>query len=102
MDIILASCRVQSSRGTELKTESRRNVEEEIKLYTGSYCPYCRRVEKELDRLDLPYEHVDADADGRETVIKLSGQRAIPILTIDDEVLVDSGHIIRELRSRFE
>ena len=72
-----------------------------IKLYTGDYCPYCRRVKKELDRLNLPYEEVYADGDGREEVTMLSGQRAIPILTIDDEVLVDSSHIIRELRGRF-
>ena len=72
-----------------------------IKLYTGDYCPYCRRVKKELDRLNLPYEEVYADADGREEVTRLSGQRAIPILTIGDEVLVDSSEIIRELRKRF-
>ena len=54
-----------------------------------------------MDRLDLGYESVNADADGRETVIQLSGQRAIPILTIGDEVLVDSTHIIRELRKRY-
>jgi glutaredoxin len=72
-----------------------------IKLYTGSYCPFCRRVKKELDRLELDYEAVNADADGRDEVIRLSGQRAIPILTIGDEVLVDSSHIIRELRSRY-
>ena len=72
-----------------------------IKLYTGAYCPYCRRVKKELERLNLPYEAVDADADGREEVIRLSGQRAIPILTIDDEVFVDSSYIIRELRKRY-
>jgi glutathione S-transferase len=72
-----------------------------IKLYTGGYCPYCRRVKKELDRLNLPYESVDADSDGRQEVIRLSGQRAIPILTIDDDVLVDSSYIIRELRKRF-
>ena len=72
-----------------------------IRLYTGDYCPYCRRVKKELDRLALPYEEVYADADGREEVIKLSGQRAIPILTIGEEVLVDSTHINRELRKRF-
>ena len=72
-----------------------------IKLYTGDYCPYCRRVKKELDRLNLPYESVDADSDGRQEVIRLSGQRAIPILTIDDDVLVDSSYIIRELRKRF-
>jgi glutaredoxin 3 len=75
--------------------------EARIKLYTGDYCPYCRRVKKELGRLNLPYEEVYADADGREEVIRLSGQRAIPILTIDEEVLVDSSYIIRELRSRF-
>ncbi len=72
-----------------------------IKLYTGSYCPYCRRVKKELDRLELGYESVNADEDGRQEVIRLSGQRAIPILTIDEEVLVDSTNIIRELRKRY-
>jgi glutaredoxin 3 len=54
-----------------------------------------------LERLGLDYEAVNADTDGREEVIRLSGQRAIPILTIDDEVLVDSSRIIRELRSRY-
>src|ERR687897_3583215 len=75
--------------------------EARITLYTGDFCPYCRRVKKELDRLNLSYEEVFADADGREEVTRLSGQRAIPILTIGDEVLVDSSHIIRELRNRY-
>jgi glutaredoxin 3 len=44
---------------------------------------------------------VNADADGREEVIRLSGQRKIPILAIGDEVLADSSHIIRELRQRY-
>ena len=72
-----------------------------IRLYTGNYCPFCRRVKNELERLGLDYEAVDADADSRDEVIRLSGQRAIPILTIDDEVFVDSSRIIRELRSRY-
>jgi glutathione S-transferase len=58
-------------------------------------------VRNELERLGLDYEVVDADADMREEVIRLSGQRAIPILTIGDEVLVDSSHIIREVRNRY-
>lgn len=73
----------------------------EITLYTGYYCPYCRRVKNELERLGLDYDSVNADVDGRGEVIRLSGQRAIPILTIDGEVLVDSTHIIRELRKRY-
>ncbi|MCA1731718.1 MAG: glutaredoxin family protein [Actinobacteria bacterium] len=75
--------------------------EDRIRLYTGDYCPYCRNVKKELERLNLPYEEVYADADGREEVMQISGQRAIPILTIGDDVLVDSSYIIRELRKRF-
>lgn len=74
---------------------------ETIKLYTGTYCPYCQRVKRELDRLGLDYEPMNADADGRDEVIRLSGQRAIPIMTIGDEVLVDSSQIIRELRGRY-
>jgi glutaredoxin 3 len=73
----------------------------DIRLYTGDYCPFCRRVRNELERLGLDYKAVDADADMREEVIRLSGQRAIPILTIGDEVLVDSSHIVRELRNRY-
>jgi len=72
-----------------------------IRLYTGAYCPFCRRVKKELDRLELDYEAVNADVDDRDEVVRLSGQRAIPILTIGDEVLVDSSYIIRELRNRY-
>ncbi len=55
-----------------------------------------------MDRLQLDYEPVNADADGRSEVIQLSGQRAIPILTIGGEVLVDSNLIIRELRKRYD
>jgi glutaredoxin 3 len=72
-----------------------------IRLYTGAYCPFCLRVKNELERLELDYEAVNADADDRDEVIQLSGQRAIPILTIGDEVLVDSSQIIRELRIRY-
>lgn len=72
-----------------------------ITLYSGNYCPYCIRVKKELDRLDLEHDTINADDDGRESVMRLSGQRAIPIMTIGDEVLMDSTHIIRELRKRY-
>jgi glutathione S-transferase len=54
-----------------------------------------------LERLGLEYETVNADDDGRAEVTRLSGQRAIPIMTIGDEVLVDSTYIIRELRKRY-
>ena len=73
----------------------------QIRLYTGDYCPYCRIVKKELERLALDYEAVNADAEGREQVRRLSGQRAIPTPTVDDEAFVESSHIVRELRRRY-
>lgn len=73
----------------------------DIRLFTGSYCPYCRNVKRELDRLGVEYQSVNADEDGREAVMRLSGQRAIPIVTIGEEVFVDSQNIIRELRRRY-
>jgi len=76
-------------------------LNETITLYTGEYCPYCRTVKKELVRLGLDYQTVQADEDLRQEVMRLSGQRAIPILTIGDEVLVDSSNIIRQLRARY-
>ena len=78
-----------------------REMTEQITLYTGDFCGYCRRVSKELERLGLEYGAVNADADGRERVIEASGQRRIPLLTSGDEPLVDSSHIIRELRRRY-
>ena len=80
--------------------EATRNAEK-ITFYSGNFCPYCTRVKKEMDRLDLSYETVNADDDGRAKITELSGQRAIPVVTIGDEVLVDSTHIIRELRKRY-
>ena len=56
----------------------------EIKLYSGDYCPYCLRVKNELERLGLDYEAVNADADGRVEVVRLSGQRRIPFLNFWD------------------
>ena len=76
-------------------------TEDRHKAIYGRLLPVLQRVRNELERLGLDYEVVDADADMREEVIRLSGQRAIPILTIGDEVLVDSSHIIRELRNRY-
>jgi glutaredoxin 3 len=107
---LYAPCAVPFDRNTQEKHEDTRQEEVMmhprtenalIKLYTGDYCPYCLRVKRELERLNLDYEAVNADADGREEVMQLSGQRLIPILTIGDDVLVESSHIIRELRRRF-
>ena len=76
-------------------------LNETITLYTGEYCPYCRRVKKELDRLGLDYRTEQVDSDGRQEVMRLSGQRAIPLVTIGDDVLVESRNIIRLLRARY-
>ena len=69
------------------------------KLYTTPFCWYCERVKEELDRLGLPYEEVTVGGPaGREEVIRLSGQRRVPVLVEGDRVMHDSVRIVAHLR----
>ncbi|AWB27307.1 glutaredoxin family protein [Halococcoides cellulosivorans] len=59
----------------------------EIELYELPGCPYCAKVKRKLDDLDLEYEihQVPASHSEREAVEAVSGQTGVP-------VLVDEAH----------
>lgn len=58
-----------------------------IELYRLEGCPFCAKVESELDELGLDYERHDVPASRseRSEVVDVSGQAGVP-------VLVDSEH----------
>ena len=62
----------------------------QIEVYTLPGCPYCRKVKKKLNSLDLAYEEhrVPARHSKRTTVEELSGQTGVPVL-VDEEHGVD-------------
>jgi len=59
-------------------------------------CPYCRRAKDYLIRRGVPFvEHnVAQDRDAAKEMIKKSGQMGVPVITIDDEVVVGFNQIL--------
>lgn len=60
-------------------------------LYKLTGCPYCAKVERKLDELDVEYvEHEVPSAHGeRSEVEELSGQTGVPVI-VDEEYGVDA------------
>jgi glutathione S-transferase len=61
-----------------------------LELYELEGCPYCAKVKKKLDELDLDYEShmVPRSHDERTEVEEVSGQTGVPVL-VDPENDVD-------------
>src|ERR1035437_883005 len=79
-----------------------------IVLYQYQTCPFCIKVRKEISRLSLKIERLDAQKDGknREDLVRGGGQAKVPCLKITDQAgnsqwMYESGKIIEYLRGRF-
>ncbi len=61
-----------------------------VTVYSTQNCPYCRMAKAFLDKYRVPYESLDvgADIEAAKKMIELSGQRGVPVITVDDEVIV--------------
>jgi len=61
-----------------------------VTVYSTQACPYCRMAKAFLDKLGVPYESIDVGVDraAAEKMIELSGQRGVPVIVVDDEVIV--------------
>ena len=67
-----------------------RMIKMTIKVYSTPICPYCIMVKKFLDENNIPYENLDVSANKQaaEDMIKKSGQRGVPVLDIDGQIIV--------------
>ncbi|SDC47951.1 MULTISPECIES: glutathione S-transferase N-terminal domain-containing protein [unclassified Candidatus Frackibacter] len=75
-----------------------------IKLYQFETCPFCIKVRKKLDELNLNYETVEVSRDrAKRTKIKeLSGQIKVPVLEDSDGTVVyDSSRIVEYLEDNY-
>jgi alkyl hydroperoxide reductase subunit F len=61
-----------------------------VTVYSTKNCPYCRMAKAFLEKYGVPYESVDvgADENAARKMIELSGQRGVPVITVDNEVIV--------------
>jgi alkyl hydroperoxide reductase subunit F len=62
----------------------------EVTVYSTKNCPYCRMAKALLDRLGIPYRSIDVGEDPKAAaeMIGLSGQRGVPVITVDKEVII--------------
>lgn len=61
-----------------------------IKIYSTSWCPSCVKAKRFFDMKGWEYKEINvADKhEDREEVFKVSGQRTVPVIDIDGEIIV--------------
>ena len=61
-----------------------------VTVYSTQNCPYCRMAKAFLEKHGVPYESIDvgSDSEAAQKMIDLSGQRGVPVILVDDEVIV--------------
>jgi len=76
-------------------------------LYHFPTCPYCLRVRRAIDRLDLPIRlrDINRDPEARRELIAGGGRPTVPCLRIDGDGtstwMYESNDIVRYLEDRF-
>lgn len=61
-----------------------------VVIYSTPTCPYCKRAKEYFSRKGISYleYNVAVDRDKAKEMIQKSGQMAVPVITINNEVLV--------------
>jgi len=61
-----------------------------VTVYSTQNCPYCRMAKAFLEKHNVQYESHDVGNDtvAAQKMIELSGQRGVPVILIDEEVIV--------------
>ena len=61
-----------------------------VTVYSTQKCPYCRMAKAFLEKHGVPYESIDvgSDFEAAQKMIDISGQRGVPVIVVDDEVIV--------------
>lgn len=61
-----------------------------VTIYSTSSCTWCKRAKQFLDEHNIAYVEFDVGTDRtvREGMIQKSGQMGVPVITINDEVVI--------------
>jgi len=61
-----------------------------IVMYSTSWCGVCRKAREFFSENGLRYRDIDVDQtpDGWSKVVQLAGQRAVPVIVVDDKVML--------------
>tara|TARA_Y100000031_G_scaffold155630_1_gene206992 strand:- start:1069 stop:1308 length:240 start_codon:yes stop_codon:yes gene_type:complete len=65
-------------------------MDKKVSIYTTPTCTYCKAAKEFFKENDVGYEEYDvaSDAEKREEMIKKSGQMSVPVIFVDDEMVI--------------
>ena len=65
-------------------------ADKKVVIYSTPTCPYCHRAKEYLSRKGISYvdHNVAQDSDKAKEMIAKSGQMSVPVITIDNEIVV--------------
>ena len=65
-------------------------ADKQVVIYSTPTCPYCKRAKDYLSRKRIPFvdRNVAVDRDAAKDMIQKSGQMGVPVITIDNEIIV--------------
>ena len=80
-------------------------MSETLELYYYPECPYCQKVLRVLDELDvadaIALKNIHADDAARRTLVSVGGKQQVPCLFIEGAPLYESDDIVDWIRGRF-
>ena len=64
--------------------------DKKVVIYSTPTCPYCKRAKDYISQKGFSFvEHnVAEDRDAAKEMIQKSGQMGVPVITVDDEIVV--------------
>ncbi len=65
-------------------------VDKKVVIYSTPTCPYCKRAKEYLSRKGISYTDIDVaqDKEKAKEMVQKSGQMSVPVIMIDDEIVV--------------
>ena len=66
------------------------NQQKVVKVYSTSTCPHCKGVKNFLNEKGLIFEEFNVleDQNARKEMIDKSGQMGVPVIIVDDEIVI--------------
>ena len=61
-----------------------------VTIYTTPTCVYCKMTKEFFQKNNVPYEekNVATDAVARDHMIQKSGQMGVPVIEVDDKIII--------------
>ena len=74
----------------------------EYKLFVGTACPHCRKVENfmEENNIEIQIVNISGERDAMKELIEKGGERQVPCLFHDGEYMYESNDIIEFLKNK--